>query len=76
MPWYRREDRSKIVRRPKTRQPGTTSDGGSGSRFACPATLFVCGAGDGNRTRTISLGTNSVRESTVAGRLVCAGRGN
>src|SRR5664280_1505033 len=25
--------------------------------FACAATLFACGAGDGNRTRTVSLGT-------------------
>src|ERR1035437_9366335 len=25
--------------------------------FDCAATLFVCGAGDGNRTRTVSLGT-------------------
>jgi len=24
--------------------------------FACGATLFTCGAGDGNRTRTVSLG--------------------
>jgi hypothetical protein len=24
-------------------------------RFACVATLFACGAGDGNRTRTVSL---------------------
>src|SRR5664280_2663236 len=26
------------------------------ARFICPATLFACGAGDGNRTRTVSLG--------------------
>jgi len=27
---------------------------------AVPATLFACGAGDGNRTRTVSLGTNLI----------------
>jgi hypothetical protein len=29
---------------------------GLSGRFACSATLFACGAGDGNRTRTVSLG--------------------
>src|SRR5665647_1808218 len=29
---------------------------GDGVRFACAATVFVYGAGDGNRTRTVSLG--------------------
>ena len=33
------------------------------ARFVCPATLFACGAGDGNRTRTVSLGTNLVRRN-------------
>jgi len=51
-----REDRSKIVRGREIRQAGATSKGGSGARFACPATLFACGAGDGNRTRIVSLG--------------------
>jgi hypothetical protein len=29
----------------------------NGVQLPCAATLFVCGAGDGNRTRTVSLGT-------------------
>ena len=28
--------------------------------FACPATLWACGAGDGNRTHIVSLGINSI----------------
>src|SRR5450631_4926334 len=27
-----------------------------GAQFVCMITLFACGAGDGNRTRTVSLG--------------------
>ena len=43
------------------RQPISDADGrclriGEGARSACAATLFACGAGDGNRTRTVSLG--------------------
>src|SRR5665647_2618433 len=44
--------------------------------FACAATLFVCGAGDGNRTRTVSLGTNLMRAIHRGGPLDCAGRGH
>ena len=30
-------------------------------QYGSIATLFACGAGDGNRTRTVSLGTNLIR---------------
>ena len=30
------------------------------TQFVCAAILFVCGAGDGNRTRTVSLGMVTV----------------
>jgi hypothetical protein len=33
---------------------------GLSGRSDCSATLFACGAGDGNRTRTVSLGTNLI----------------
>ena len=33
---------------------------GDGARFVSIATLFACGAGDGNRTRTISLGMETM----------------
>jgi hypothetical protein len=39
---------------------------GNGAQFVCMATSFAsgtsgaCGAGDGNRTRTVSLGTNLI----------------
>ena len=36
---------------------GRCRQGGDSARFTCAAMLFVCGAGDGNRTRTVSLGT-------------------
>jgi hypothetical protein len=48
-------------------QCGPRLDGKHGSaeawnhRFACVATFFVCGAGDKNRTRTVSLGTDSLQ---------------
>jgi hypothetical protein len=37
----------------------SVSAGGPRTCFAGVATLFACGAGDGNRTRTVSLGTNA-----------------
>ena len=42
------------------------------AQFVCIATLFahgLHGAGDGNRTRTVSLGTNLMSQSTAADRL-------
>src|ERR1019366_6403516 len=35
---------------------GCRSRWGNGAQFVCMATLVACGAGDGNRTRTVSLG--------------------
>jgi hypothetical protein len=35
---------------------GCRSRWGNDAQFICMATLFACGAGDGNRTRTVSLG--------------------
>jgi hypothetical protein len=35
---------------------GALTRTGDGIQFYCVATLFSCGAGDGNRTRTIGLG--------------------
>jgi len=39
---------------------GTVSVLGEGAQLLCPATFFACGAGDGNRTRTVSLGMVTV----------------
>jgi len=44
------------VRNREITQSGASSKGECSARFDCAATLFVCGAGDGNRTRTVSLG--------------------
>src|SRR5450631_4219494 len=35
---------------------GRRSRRGNGAQFLCMATLLACRAGDGNRTRTVSLG--------------------
>jgi hypothetical protein len=44
------------ARRPVSDANGRRLRMGDGARFACVATLFACGAGDGNRTRAVSLG--------------------
>ena len=39
---------------------GCRSRWGNGAQFVCMATFFAFRAGDGNRTRTVSLGTNLI----------------
>ena len=46
--------------RPRFKCRWTLVPPGCSARFACPATVFVCGAGDGNRTRAFSLGMETM----------------
>ena len=54
--WATRANGTAMARMPLSDGDGRSLHRGAGARFACSATLFACGAGDGNRTRTVSLG--------------------
>ena len=49
-----------MARRSFPMPTGASSTGELAPRFDCVAMAFAYGAGDGNRTRTVSLGTNLI----------------
>ena len=56
-----------MARQPTSDAVGRCLHIGDSARSVCAATVFACGAGDGNRTRTVSLGMETLPASAHDG---------